>query len=133
MTELKKRNIELDIEFKITEEVKVFGIKNELSQVVLSILSNASDALKDIEFPKINIIIYSNNAEIIIDIKNNGKQIDKLHLDKIFEPYFSTKEDGTGIGLYLSKVILEKSFQGNIKMQNIKEGVKFTLLLEKTI
>jgi len=132
-SEFNRRNISCNIQFKITEDSKVEGIQNELSQVLVSILSNASDALKDIEFPKIDIIINANEAELIIDIINNGKPIDKMNLEKIFQPYFSTKNDGTGIGLYLCKIIIEKSFQGAIKVSNLQEGVKFTLLLEKTI
>ena len=131
--ELKRKNITLSCEFKINENVKIEGIKNELSQVILSILTNASDALSNIESPHIDIVVHSNEAEVIIDIKNNGKQIEKQNIDKIFEPYFSTKDDGTGIGLFLSKIILEKSFRGDIKVKNIEEGVVFTLLLEKTI
>jgi len=132
-SELKKRNITLQTKFKISKEVKIEGVKNELSQVLVSILINASDALKDIEFPTIDIIIDGDDAEVIIDIINNGKPINTLHLEKIFEPYFSTKEDGTGIGLYLCKLIIEKSFHGDIKAVNLNEGVKFTLTIEKTI
>jgi len=132
-SELKKRNITLELTFKISEKVKIEGIKNELSQVLVSILVNASDALKDIEFPKIEILVDGDEAEVTIDIINNGKPINTLHLDKIFEPYFSTKEDGTGIGLYLSRVIMEKSFHGTIQATNLDEGVKFTLTIEKTI
>lgn len=132
-SEFKRRNIKLNCRFKVEENIKIEGIKNEFAQVLLSILSNASDALKDIEFPKIDIIIDSNEAEVIIDILNNGKQIQNIHLEKIFEPYFSTKQKGSGIGLYLSKLIIQKSFHGNIKASNTNEGVKFTLTIEKAI
>jgi signal transduction histidine kinase len=132
-SEFQRRNIELNYQFKIEENIKVEGIKNELSQVLLSILTNASDALKDMEFPKVDIIIDADEAEVKIDIINNGKQIENIHLEKIFDPYFSTKSDGTGIGLYLSKLIMKRSFHGDIKVLNIVEGVQFTLTLERTI
>lgn len=131
--ELKRKNIKLFCDFTINENVKIEGIKNELSQVILAILSNATDALSDVEFPQIYIIVYSSESEIMIDINNNGKRIEKQFIDKIFEPYFSTKNNGTGIGLYLSKIILERSFRGDIKVKNLEEGVSFTLFFEKTI
>lgn len=131
--ELKTRNITLTIQYHINDDIKIDGIKNELSQVILAILSNASDALKDIEEPYINILIDANDAEIIISISNNGKQIEKKNINKIFNPYFSTKEEGTGIGLYLSKMILTRSFDGNLEVENNDKGVKFTLMFDKTV
>ena len=129
---LKKRNITLEQNYKINQDIKIFGIQNELSQVILSILSNASDALRDRENPLITIDIDANEAEIILSISNNGKQIEKRVFNKIFEPYFSTKKEGSGIGLYLSKIIINKSFDGDLQVKNIKEGVRFTLLFDRT-
>jgi len=131
--ELKKRNITLDVQYNVNEDINIRGIKNELSQVILAILSNASDVLKEVETPLINIIIDANDAEIIISISNNGKQIDKRDINKIFEPYFSTKKEGTGIGLYLSKMIIKRSFDGDLKVENNDKGVKFTLMFDKTV
>ncbi len=131
--ELKKRNIILNTKYNVNEDINIKGIKNELSQVILAILTNASDALKDIESPFINIQIDASDAEIIISISNNGKHIDKRDINKIFEPYFSTKKDGTGIGLYLSKLIINRSFDGELKVENIKEGVQFSLMFDKTV
>lgn len=131
--DLKSNNIELNINYETYEEIKIFGVKNELSQVTLSIVSNSIDALKDTKNPKITIEILSNSAEVIINISDNGKGIKPKNLKKIFEPYFSTKEEGTGIGLYLSKMIIEEGFLGKILVENKKEGVKFSLFIEKTI
>lgn len=131
--QLKKRNITLDVQYNVNEDINISGIKNELSQVILAILSNASDALKDIETPLIKILIDANDAEIIISISNNGKQIEKRDINKIFEPYFSTKKEGTGIGLYLSKLIITRSFDGDLQVENIEEGVQFTLMFDKTV
>ena len=128
---LKKRNISLDIQYNINDDIIILGIKNELSQIFLAILSNAADALKDIETPNIKILIDANDAEIMISISNNGKHIEKRNLNKIFEPYFSTKKEGSGIGLYLSKLIITRSFDGSLTAENIEEGVKFTLLFDK--
>ena len=67
--------------FNTNENIQVHGIKNELSQVFVALFSNASDALKDIETPKIDIDISSNIAEVIVSIKNNGKNIKKINLN----------------------------------------------------
>jgi len=131
--DLKKKNILLSYTFNTNENIQVHGIKNELSQVFVALFSNASDALKDIETPKIDIDISSNIAEVIVSIKNNGKNIKKENLEKIFEAYFSTKKEGSGIGLYMVKKIIENSFKGKIQVSNQKEGVEFTLFLEKAI
>ena len=131
--DLKKRNIKYNFNFLKDENVQIFGSKNELSQVIFSLVSNASDALKDIEKPIINIDIDSTSAEVIIDIKDNGKGIKKSLRNKIFEPYFTSKDNGTGLGLYLSKLIIEKSFNGKIDLKPSKEGSCFSLLIEKAI
>lgn len=130
---LQKHNIALELNFETYENIKVFGVKNELSQVILSLVSNSIDVLKSKEFPKISINILSSSAEVIIEILDNGGGIKVKNLKKIFEPYFSTKEEGTGLGLYLSKLIIEESFSGKLEVCNIKDGVKFSIFIEKAI
>jgi len=131
--DLKKHNIKLDLEFKTFEDIKVFGVKHELSQVVLSIVLNSIDILKNIENPEIFIKVSSSSAEVIIDIVDNGGGVKIKNLKKIFDPYFSTKKDGTGIGLYLSKIIIEDSFLGKLEVENEKDGAKFSIFIEKVI
>ncbi|WP_322843149.1 HAMP domain-containing sensor histidine kinase [Aliarcobacter skirrowii] len=131
--DLKKHNIKLDLEFKTFEDIKVFGVKHELSQVILSIVLNSIDILKNIENPEIFIKVSSSSAEVIIDIVDNGGGVKIKNLKKIFDPYFSTKKDGTGIGLYLSKIIIEDSFLGKLEVENEKDGAKFSIFIEKVI
>ena len=131
--DLKTHNIELETKFETFEEIKIFGVKNELSQVLIAIISNSIDVLKNIKNPKIKINISSSSAEVIIKLADNGGGIKAKNLKKIFEPYFSTKEEGTGIGLYLSKMIIEESFGGKILVENKKEGVLFSLFIEKAL
>lgn len=129
--DLKTHNIELEISFETFEDIKIFGVKSELSQVLIAIISNSIDVLKNIKNPKIKINILSNSDEVNICILDNGGGIKLKNIKKIFEPYFSTKEEGTGIGLYLSKMIIEESFAGKILVENKKEGVLFSLFIEK--
>ncbi|MEV9547086.1 sensor histidine kinase [Aliarcobacter butzleri] len=131
--DLQKDNINLNLRFETFEDIKIFGVKNELSQVILSLVSNSIDALKNRHNPKISINVVSSSAEVIIEILDNAGGIKAKNLKKIFEPYFSTKEEGTGIGLYLSKIIIEESFGGKLQVQNIKDGAKFSIFIEKAI
>lgn len=131
--DLQKDNINLNLKFETFEDIKIFGVKNELSQVILSLVSNSIDALKNRHNPKISINVVSSSAEVIIEILDNAGGIKAKNLKKIFEAYFSTKEEGTGIGLYLSKIIIEESFGGKLQVQNIKDGAKFSIFIEKAI
>lgn len=131
--DLKTNNITLELKFEVYEEIKIFGVKSELSQVLIAIISNSIDVLKNIENPKIKINISANQAEVIISLEDNGGGIKSKNLKKIFEPYFTTKEEGTGIGLYLCKMIIEESFAGKIFVENKKEGVLFSLFIEKAL
>ncbi len=102
------------------------GYKNEFQQAILNILSNAKDAIGE-EDGVIDIEI----SDKKITVHNSGKGIDKKILEKIFEPYFTTKSDkkGTGIGLYMTKAIIEDSMGGEIYATNEKNGITFTILL----
>ena len=120
---LKKSTISLSIEAE--ENFTLYGHQNELEQVILNIVNNARDALNHspIKEPKITIVI----DRPIIRITDNAGGIKKEHLDKIFQPYFSTKKNGDGIGLYLSKMIIEKEFNGEIWVESTIAGSTFFL------
>ncbi|HIP13959.1 MAG TPA: hypothetical protein EYG74_00540, partial [Sulfurimonas autotrophica] len=116
----------IEVVLEVTEESEVENYKNEYKQVVLNLLSNAKDALlqKEIKNPKISIIIEANT----ISIYDNAGGIDSKIIKRIFEPYFSTKEGGTGIGLYMSKMIVEKNMGGVLKVENTLDGAIFRLV-----
>lgn len=130
--DLKKHNIEVIEDFRSFENIQIFGSKNEFSQVLLSLISNSIDTLKDIENPIIDIQIDTNSSDVIIKIKDNGKGISGS-LEKIFEPYFTTKVEGTGLGLYLVKQIIEESFHGKIEVKNLEKGCEFSISIEKHV
>ncbi|MDY3200628.1 MAG: ABC transporter substrate-binding protein [Arcobacter sp.] len=128
---------------KDTQETKFLSLENELIQVLMNILVNAKDALKekiDIKEKRyIFIYIYTEENNLIIKIKDNAKGIDEKIIDKVFEPYFTTKHkfNGTGIGLYMSKLLIDKHLKGKIEVSNNtffyndKEylGAEFTITL----
>jgi two-component system C4-dicarboxylate transport sensor histidine kinase DctB len=98
---------------------------------MLILLSNAKEALDEQEHPEICIRIESNNSEVMIHVKDNGKGIKHPH--KLFTPYYTTKKEGLGIGLMMAKTIMEQSFQGRIEANSSKEGTQFTLFFEKSM
>ena len=127
---LDSKNISISVETKNVVILNTY--ENELVQVILNIIKNAEDALIEnkIKEPKIKIIIDGNK----IIIKDNAKGIPKKIIEKIFDPYFSTKiqKNGTGLGLYMSKIILEKHCNGNIKVYNDNDGAVFEIIVGDT-
>lgn len=130
----RENNITLIYEPSTEEKrLQLFGPQGELSQVILNLLSNARDAIKEhsLSNPYVIIRLFEHNENIIISIADNGGGIPETIFPKIFDPYFSTKNkvQGTGIGLYMSKTIIEKHFGGKLEAFNEKEGALFTITL----
>ncbi|MEA1956561.1 MAG: response regulator [Campylobacterota bacterium] len=121
--------IEVIIECNSSKEISVYA--NELAQVIVNLLKNAQDSLRrnKIKNPKIKIVTEDNRIRVC----DNGGGIDKDILDKIFDPYFSTKyeKNGTGLGLYMSKIIIEKHHNARLSVQNLKNGVCFSITFLK--
>ena len=117
----------IQVKTNLVSDAFVFGYENEFSQVISNILNNAKDALEESSKLKkvIAIEIMNNNHFAEIKIFNNGHQIPPEVLSKIFIPYFTTKTlgKGTGIGLYMSKIIIEEHMSGKISLENVKNGV----------
>jgi two-component system, sensor histidine kinase LadS len=109
------------------------GHENEFSQVVINILNNAKDALTEnhTSEPQIRITVLSNDGTTRVQICDNGGGIPKEIIEKIFDPYFTTKfrSQGTGIGLYMVKMIMEKSIKGKVEASSSEAGACFTLEL----
>ena len=128
-----------NINFQIysTTTIEVYGYANEFSQVVLNIISNAKYVLveRKIENAKIEIHLSKDEENIYCRIKDNAGGIEEKYIDRIFEPYFTTKEHhGTGIGLYISKEIIHKHMKGSLSVENSDLGACFTIsipLLQK--
>lgn len=122
---------------KYKDHFLVDGYVNEFSQVIINILQNAKDAILEIKasFENRNILIdiYSQEDDIKIIIKDNAGGIPHSIINKIFEPYFTTKEEGkgTGIGLYMSKTIIETNMQGKISVSNHENGSIFEINMKR--
>ena len=117
-------------------DIEIDNYENEFEQVIVNILNNAIDAKiikeKATKFKAyIDIEIYKENNSIFISIFNNCGNIDEKIIDRIFEPYFTTKfeNQGTGIGLYMTKIIVEKNMNGKIEVKNRDDGVEFLIKL----
>jgi len=126
---------EISISFEDKEELYSYGYPNELAQAILNILYNAKDALSEesLEDKAILILLKSKDGENILEISDNAGGISEDILENIFEPYFSTKEkdNGTGLGLYMSKLIVQKHKGGKLFATNSDKGAVFTLILKR--
>ena len=128
-------NYNIKVEMNIDENIKIITYLNEYKQVVLNILSNAKDILidKNLKNPLIKITVSEDKNYVILNIEDNGGGVLVEPKGKIFEPYFTTKEDsnGTGIGLYMSKIIVEKNMKGKLRVKNINDGAQFSIYIPK--
>ncbi len=128
-TSLDTKGIRCDIDFRCEKLIYTFA--NELRQVILNIIKNAEDALveKGIQNPHIIIRTFDESSYSVLSISDNAGGIPQTIMEKIFDPYFSTKtqKDGTGLGLYMSKIIIEDHCNGKMIVRNNEEGAEFIL------
>ncbi len=107
---------------------------NEIKQVLLNLIKNAEDILieKHIKDPIILIRTYRKNDFAVLEVEDNAGGVPAEIKDKIFDPYFSTKDkrDGTGLGLYMSKIIIEEHCKGRLQVQNSDNGAIFRIVLK---
>ena len=130
--EFKTNNINIDID--IPDTISITCLENQLKQALINILSNSKEAIinKNIKNGLILISAEKNGSFVDLTIQDNGGGIqnDEI-LSSIFEPYFTTKtnSNGTGIGLYMTKIIIEQNMKGNIEVTNINHGLKSIIKL----
>ena len=134
------------LEHRIDQKVKIIYAekidlclalyRNELVQVLINILNNACDALEEnmIKAPCIIIKEYIEDEMVVIEIQDNGGGIDETKIKHVFDPYFSTKtKNGTGLGLYMSKTIVQDHQKGNLEVFNQNKGAMFKISLPISI
>ena len=128
-----------DLKTDINDDILVNGYANEFTQVIINILQNSKDAIeerKNLEkLRKIYINISDVDKSVKLTIKDSAGGIPNDIINRIFEPYFTTKEEGkgTGIGLYMSKTIIETNMQGKIDVSNYEDGAIFEIVMKKYI
>lgn len=114
----------------------IFGYPNEFKQAILNILSNAKDAIveNNIADGQIDITISQNRDAITIEIEDNGGGFKGIASDDVFKAYETTKgKKGTGIGLYITRMIIKNSMEGTITASSGEKGAKFTIVLPQNI
>lgn len=113
----------IDLELNCPHDIRISGYPNEFSQVMMNLFSNAKDALEERDVPKkqIEVSIKEENGHAIVCVIDNGGGISETVINRMFEPYFTTKHksSGTGIGLYMSQQIIEKQMKGTIEGSNV--------------
>jgi len=129
-SELENKHIAVEVEYGCY--CTVYTYPNEVQHVILNIVNNAEDVLlmNKITHPKIMIRTMGDGVKSILEIEDNAGGIDESIIEKVFNPYFTTKEnsDGTGLGLYMSRIIIEEHCNGKIEVRNGKEGAIFRLI-----
>ncbi len=127
---IKHNGIKMDI--YTDKNILYKGYPNQLSQVILNLLHNSKDAIEEnrVKNPYIKIKLEKDKNSTKIIIEDNGGGVPKEIIDKIFEPNFTTKKNtGTGIGLYMSKTIINDNFNGKLYISNSRNGAIFTIEL----
>ncbi len=122
----------IKIVIDVQDDFSIKGYKNQFSQVILNIMHNAREALeeKNIKTPFIKIKLFCEESINKVSIEDNAGGINKDNIHKVFNAYFTTKEkSGTGIGLYMSKVIIKENFEGLLHVKNTPTGALFTIEL----
>ncbi|MFA6761000.1 MAG: ATP-binding protein [Sulfuricurvum sp.] len=134
LIEVQLKNHKIEIEMKTSKRgFKILGYANEFRQVILNIINNAMMAIvaSGVKNGQIKMSVKKVKNSLKVEVADNGGGIANEDLAKIFDPYFSTKSSGSGIGLYMSKVIIESHMGGVLVAKNLKDGAKFTIMLKE--
>lgn len=127
------KNFNITLEKQVVSDSFIYGYEREFAQVILNLLSNAKDVLnqRKIQNPYIHLYLNQDDKNAIIKVRDNARGVENKYIDLIFEPYFTTKSasKGTGLGLYMAKMIIEKNMNGELSVENLEEGAEFTIIL----
>lgn len=126
-SQIKKNDINLKKEIK--DDFILHGVDMEISQIVINLITNSIQAFNErhIEDRYIEITAFKKDDKKYLLISDTAGGIKEKNLEKLFDPYYTTKEDGTGIGLYMVKLVIKNSFNANLELENYKNGVRFII------
>lgn len=123
----------IELRIELQEDKFLYVYKNELLQVMVNLINNAKDAIVEnhISNGLITLKTYTHDDEVVIEVNDNGGGIVPEAMDKLTQPYFTTKsaKEGTGLGLYMSQMIAQKHLGGRLEWSNSKEGASFRIVI----
>jgi len=125
-------NAQITLHYENSLSLFVNSLEGELLQVVMNLIKNAIDVLKECETDRtIWIRTYQNSRNVFISVEDSGGGIKPEIIERIFDPYFSTKKEknGMGLGLYMSQLIIQKHCQGSLEVENTSRGAHFSICL----
>lgn len=125
------RDKSLTLEKHIKEDSQLNGVSNEFVQILMNILQNAVEAFEDkkVLAPHVTVTVTREQGRALVAIRDNAGGIAPDMFERIFEAYATSKNNGSGIGLYMSRMIIEKSFGGTITAANVEGGAEFRILI----
>ncbi len=125
------KNNNILVEKNLPKGLMAYGYSNQFAQTILNVFANAKDAIQQHQGPggRIEVTLSRSGDKGVLAIQDNGGGIPEDVLPKIFDPYFTTKEKGSGIGLYMSKMIIERNLNGTIAVANRPPGALITIAL----
>lgn len=133
LASLHESGIAIETRIDVNDECECY--KNQLQEIIIVLLNNSRDALleRNTYMPKIEVDIVDENSYIVIKVSDNAGGITKSVMQKIFEPYYTTKHksQGTGIGLFMARKIIEEKHSGSLSVKNVAQGTEFSISLPK--
>lgn len=134
---IKYNYISIEINNKLNETSFIYGYPNEFKQSILNIINNSKESIlkrrESEEFEgKIVIDIFKENKNICLKVSDNGLGVDSKTIEKMFEPFYTSKKDGDGFGLYMAKLIVEDKMGGVIKAESLSQGVSLQVCLKES-
>ncbi len=120
----------IDLKYLCNTKIEILTYPNEFSQVIINIINNAIDVLleRNIKNPQVHVKSEVIDQNLRVTVQDNAGGIESEILPRIFEPYFSTKgKNGTGLGLYMSKMIIDDQLNGKLEVRNVEEGAAFSI------
>ena len=131
LMEASLNHAQVSVEPQLSAKCRTWGRPNELGQAFLNLFSNAKDALVHDrgEGRRLWVDVSDGDGHVHVKVGNNGGAISMESIEKIFDPYFTTKKDGTGLGLYIARRIITQRFNGSIACANVEGGVEFAIML----